>query len=54
MVLQDVVEEHRATLDRDNPRDIIDSYLIEMEERKDDPDSTFSGKYSTVSNYIII
>ena len=38
-----MVDDHRATLDRDNPRDLIDAYLIEME--KDNPDSTCSGKW---------
>ena len=31
------IEEHRRTLDRDNPRDVIDGYLIE---RGDDPELT--------------
>ncbi|XP_071521962.1 cytochrome P450 2L1-like isoform X2 [Panulirus ornatus] len=34
------IEEHRATLDRDNPRDLIDGYLIEMDEKQVDPDVT--------------
>ncbi|XP_071514745.1 cytochrome P450 2L1-like [Panulirus ornatus] len=38
------IEEHRATLDRDNPRDLIDGYLIEMDEKKDDPATTCSDK----------
>ncbi|XP_050695438.1 cytochrome P450 2L1-like isoform X1 [Eriocheir sinensis] len=36
------IEHHRATLDPDNPRDLIDGYLLEMEERKDDPETTCS------------
>ncbi|XP_042218258.1 cytochrome P450 2L1-like [Homarus americanus] len=38
------IEEHRATLDRDNPRDLIDGYLMMMEEKADDPDNTFNAK----------
>lgn len=41
---KEVIEEHRATLDRNNPRDVIDGYLMEMEEKKDEPDSTFHEK----------
>ncbi|XP_042870721.1 cytochrome P450 2L1-like isoform X2 [Penaeus japonicus] len=36
------VKEHQATLDPENPRDYIDAYLLEMEARKDDPQSTMS------------
>nr|XP_027214807.1 cytochrome P450 2L1-like [Penaeus vannamei] len=36
------VQEHQATLDPENPRDYIDAYLLEMEARKDDPESTMS------------
>ncbi|XP_063867797.1 cytochrome P450 2L1-like [Scylla paramamosain] len=38
----DEIEEHKATLDPDNPRDLIDSYLLEMEAKKDDPETTCS------------
>ncbi|KAG7170448.1 Cytochrome P450 2L1-like 5, partial [Homarus americanus] len=41
---QKEIEEHRATLDRDDPRDLIDGYLIMMEKKADDPDNTFSVK----------
>lgn len=36
------IESHRATLDPNNPRDFIDGYLLEMEAKKDDPESTCS------------
>ncbi|KAK4328292.1 hypothetical protein Pmani_001276 [Petrolisthes manimaculis] len=42
LYFKEVVEEHRATLDPNNPRDLIDGYLMEMEERKEDLDSTFN------------
>ena len=42
--VQEEIDQHRATLDPDNPRDFIDSYLLEMEEKKNDPESTCSGK----------
>ncbi|KAK4324431.1 hypothetical protein Pmani_004929 [Petrolisthes manimaculis] len=35
------IDHHKETLDPDNPRDLIDAYLMEMEERKDQPDNTF-------------
>ncbi|XP_069970562.1 cytochrome P450 2L1 [Penaeus vannamei] len=36
------VKEHQKTIDRENPRDLIDAYLIEMEAQKNDPQSTMS------------
>ncbi|XP_042857255.1 cytochrome P450 2L1-like [Penaeus japonicus] len=36
------IKEHQDTLDPDNPRDYIDAYLLEMEARKDDPQSNMS------------
>nr|ACI94903.1 cytochrome P450 CYP379A1 [Carcinus maenas] len=39
---QEEIKEHIATLDPDNPRDLIDSYLVEMEAKKDDPETTYS------------
>lgn len=46
--LQEVIDEHKATLDRDNSRDLIDSYLIEMEEKQNDANSTMNGHYVLV------
>lgn len=40
----EAIEEHRATLDPDNPRDFIDIYLCEMEKQKNDPNTTFTEK----------
>lgn len=34
------IDEHRATLSPGEPRDFIDGYLMEMENRKDDPEAT--------------
>nr|XP_055045316.1 cytochrome P450 2B4-like [Misgurnus anguillicaudatus] len=39
--IREAVEEHRKTLDTDNPRDYIDAYLLEMEKQKSTEDSTF-------------
>lgn len=36
------IKNHRATLDPDNPRDLIDGYLLEMETNKDDTETTYS------------
>ncbi|XP_042870726.1 uncharacterized protein LOC122252352 [Penaeus japonicus] len=41
-LMKQLVKEHQATLDPENPRDYIDAYLLEMEARKDDPQSTMS------------
>lgn len=39
---QITIDEHLATLDPDNPRDVIDYYLLEVEANKHDPESTFN------------
>ncbi|XP_042855772.1 cytochrome P450 2L1-like [Penaeus japonicus] len=41
-MMQEVIDEHRATLDPSSPRDVIDSYLLEMEKQKDDPHIIFN------------
>ncbi|XP_076062893.1 cytochrome P450 2L1-like isoform X2 [Oratosquilla oratoria] len=39
-----IIEEHKENLDPTNPRDFIDAYLIEMEDRRGDPRNTFKEK----------
>ncbi|KAL6483882.1 hypothetical protein MHYP_G00087540 [Metynnis hypsauchen] len=39
--LLEIVEEHKKTLDPDNPRDFTDAYLIEMTKQESKEDSTF-------------
>ncbi|XP_068243303.1 methyl farnesoate epoxidase-like isoform X2 [Palaemon carinicauda] len=39
--IENSVEEHKATLDPDNPRDFIDIFLIEMSKHADDKETTF-------------
>lgn len=34
-VFQETIQEHRDTVDLKNPRDVIDTFLIEMMENKD-------------------
>ncbi|CAL4111754.1 unnamed protein product, partial [Meganyctiphanes norvegica] len=34
---KEAIDEHRANLDPDNPLDVIDHYLIEMDEQKKNP-----------------
>ncbi|XP_068220852.1 cytochrome P450 2L1-like [Palaemon carinicauda] len=41
-IQEEVLDQHVKNLDRDNPKDYIDSYLVEMEKRKNDPESTMS------------
>lgn len=38
------IDEHSATLIPGEPRDLIDGYLMEMENKKNDPDTTFNRK----------
>lgn len=45
ITLQEVIDEHKASLDCDNSRDLIDSYLIEMEEKQNETNSTMNGQY---------
>ncbi|XP_050734563.1 cytochrome P450 2L1-like [Eriocheir sinensis] len=40
----EVIEEHQATLNPGEPRDLIDGYLMEMEQKKNDPDTTRSKR----------
>lgn len=47
---QEHVKEHQKTIDRENPRDLIDAYLIEMEAQKNDPQSTMSSE----SPYVVL
>ncbi|CAL1262443.1 unnamed protein product [Larinioides sclopetarius] len=37
------IQEHEETLDPNNIRDFVDSYLIEMKKRSDDPNTTFKN-----------
>ena len=40
-----MIQAHRESCDPENPRDYIDTYITRMdEERKVNPNSTFSGK----------
>jgi hypothetical protein len=43
-VLKETISEHRETFSPDCTRDLIDSFLEEMEVRKKETDSTFNGK----------
>uniref|UniRef100_A0A1B6KG18 Cytochrome P450 n=1 Tax=Graphocephala atropunctata TaxID=36148 RepID=A0A1B6KG18_9HEMI len=40
-LIKETVKEHREVLDPNNPRDLIDNYLIEMDRNKGNPDSLF-------------
>ncbi|XP_072552351.1 cytochrome P450 2B4-like [Salminus brasiliensis] len=39
--IREMVEEHRKTLDPENPRDFIDAYLVEMIKQESNEESTF-------------
>ncbi|ROT68380.1 Cytochrome P450 2L1, partial [Penaeus vannamei] len=36
---KELIEEHKASLDPDDPKDLIDGYLLDIEASKDDPDT---------------
>ncbi|XP_069072117.1 cytochrome P450 2J2-like [Pleurodeles waltl] len=38
------IQEHRQTLDAENPKAYIDAYLLEMDKQNSNPDSTFSSE----------
>lgn len=42
-MMQDVITSHRAKLDPDNPKDVIDEYLVAMD-KKSDIAAHFSGE----------
>lgn len=48
LFLQETIQDHREVLDPKNPLDLIDSYLVEIEQHKNEPSSLFTGK----SNYL--
>nr|XP_027230053.1 uncharacterized protein LOC113821725 [Penaeus vannamei] len=41
---KELIEEHKASLDPDDPKDLIDGYLLDIEASKDDPDTIRTGK----------
>jgi hypothetical protein len=44
-LLQRTVREHEEDLDENNPRDFIDTYLIEMRKQSSNAESIFTGTY---------
>ena len=47
ILTQEAIQEHQTDLDVNNPRDLIDDYLIESDKNSDNPDSLFRmpGEY---------
>ncbi|XP_045135811.1 cytochrome P450 2L1-like [Portunus trituberculatus] len=41
-IMEEAVREHRASLNPDSPRDVLDEFLLEMENQKNDPNSVFN------------
>ncbi|XP_023650394.2 cytochrome P450 2B4-like [Paramormyrops kingsleyae] len=39
--ISEAVKEHHTTLDRENPRDFIDAYIMEIEKQNSNPESSF-------------
>lgn len=48
------VEEHRQTLCKDDPRDLIDMYLIEMEKQKESQERGSNGADNFSENHLLI
>lgn len=46
-VFRKIIDEHKATLDPDNPRDLIDNYLIKMLDVRNANDATPGGEFYT-------
>ena len=38
------LRDHKSKLERENPTDFVDHYLVRIEEEKGNPDTTFTGK----------
>jgi len=50
--MQEEITQHEANIDEDNPKDLIDDYLIAMRKEIKDPDTRFGkagGKISCLS-----
>ncbi|XP_072552137.1 cytochrome P450 2J4-like isoform X1 [Salminus brasiliensis] len=47
--IREVVEEHRKTLDPENPRDFIDAYMVEMTKKEANEESTFHEENMVLS-----
>jgi hypothetical protein len=43
---KETIDEHRKTFSPGHAKDFIDSFLEEMEARKNETDSTFNGQYN--------
>ena len=42
LLFQNSISDHEKILDENNPRDLIDDYLIELKKNRDNPESLFS------------
>ena len=42
MSIKETIDEHIESVDEDNPKDLIDDYLIAMKKGMKDPDNRFS------------
>ena len=52
-VFQETISEHHKTFSPDCTRDLIDSFLEEMELRKKETNSTFNGKANKIFFHVI-
>ena len=53
-ILQSYVDEHKEVLDRDNPQDITDRFLIHSEQMQEDKDACYSGVCYSFSSSIFM
>ncbi|XP_049643186.1 cytochrome P450 2B11-like [Suncus etruscus] len=49
-----IVEKHRETLDCTAPRDFIDTYLIQMDKEKSDPNAGFHQKNLIITAFVLL
>lgn len=45
LVCRKEIREHEQSLDPNNVRDFVDGYLLEIQKKKDDPNTTFRSKF---------
>lgn len=53
-VFREIIDQHRANANLDDPRDFIDAFLKQMDKEKDKENTTFHGNYFKIVLYFIL